>query len=111
RRGAVAARRHARIPVLGRHVPEDAEMARLLRELASPWEAKLGERLAVSESRLYRRGNFNGTFDELILDALLKRFDAQVAVSPGFRRGVTLLPGQALTLAGGSADPALGTIT
>src|SRR3989442_1372561 len=99
RRGRIAAHRYRLIPVLARHVPEDAEMARLLRELASPWEAKLGERLAVSESLLYRRGNFNGTFDELILDALLKRFDAQVAVSPGFRWGVTILPGQESTLA------------
>jgi S-sulfosulfanyl-L-cysteine sulfohydrolase len=98
REGRVAAHRYRLIPVLARYVPEDAEMARLVRELHRPWEAKLGERLAVSESLLYRRGNFNGTFDELILDALLKRFDAQVAFSPGFRWGVTILPGQAITL-------------
>ena len=107
RRGRIAAHRYRLIPVLARHVPEDAEMARLLRELASPWEAKLGERLAVSESLLYRRGNFNGTFDELILDALLKRFDAQVAFSPGFRWGVTILPGQEITLADVYAHTAL----
>ena len=107
RHGRIAAHRYRLIPVLARHVPEDAEMARLLRELASPWEAKLGERLAVSESLLYRRGNFNGTFDELILDALLKRFDAQVAVSPGFRWGVTILPGQEITLADVYAHTAL----
>ena len=107
RRGRIAAHRYRLIPVLARHVPEDAEMAQLLRELASPWEAKLGERLAVSESLLYRRGNFNGTFDELILDALLKRFDAQVAVSPGFRWGVTILPGQEITLADVYAHTAL----
>src|SRR5881296_2452331 len=107
RRGRIAAHRYRLIPVLARHVPEDAEMAQLLRELGSPWEAKLGERLAVSESLLYRRGNFNGTFDELILDALLKRFDAQVAVSPGFRWGVTILPGQEITLADVYAHTAL----
>ena len=107
RRGRIAAHRYRLIPVLARHVPEDAEMARLLRELASPWEAKLGERLAVSESLLYRRGNFNGTFDELILDALLKRFDAPVAFSPGFRWGVTILPGQEITLADVYAHTAL----
>jgi sulfur-oxidizing protein SoxB len=99
RRGRIAARRYRLIPVLSRHVPEDAEMAELLRELGRPWEARLGERLAVSESLLYRRGNFNGTFDELILDALLKRVDAQVAFSPGFRWGITILPGQEITLA------------
>jgi sulfur-oxidizing protein SoxB len=94
----VAAHRYRLIPVLALHVPEDPEMARLVRELRRPWEAKLGERLAVSESLLFRRGNFNGTFDELILDALLSRFDAQVAFSPGFRWGVTILPGQEITL-------------
>ena len=98
RRGRVAAHRYRLIPVLARYVAEDAEMARLVRELRGPWEAKLGERLAVSESLLYRRGTFNGTFDELILDALVKRFDAQVAFSPGFRWGATILPGQAITL-------------
>jgi sulfur-oxidizing protein SoxB len=98
RRGGVADHRYRLIPVLAHYVPEDAEMARLVRELRRPWESKLGERLAVSESLLYRRGNFNGTFDELILDALLKSFDAQVAFSPGFRWGVTILPGQEITL-------------
>jgi sulfur-oxidizing protein SoxB len=73
-------------------------MARLIREVRGPHETKLGERLAVSESLLYRRGNFNGPFDELILDALLKRADAQVAFSPGFRWGITIVPGQTITL-------------
>ena len=81
-------------PVLSRTLPEDPEMARLIREIRAPHEAKLGERLAVSESLLYRRGNFNGTFDEMILDALLKRADAEVAFSPGFRWGITIVPGQ-----------------
>src|SRR5204862_7818253 len=73
-------------------------MARLIREVRGPHEAKLTERLAVSESLLYRRGNFNGPFDEVILDALLKRADAEVAFSPGFRWGISVLPGQAITL-------------
>ena len=73
-------------------------MSRLVQEIRGPREARLGERLAVSESLLYRRGTFNGTFDELILDALLKRFDAEVAFSPGFRWGITILPGQVITL-------------
>jgi sulfur-oxidizing protein SoxB len=98
RQGRVAAHRYRLIPVLAGATPEDADMARLVRELRAPHEARLGERLAVSESLLYRRGNFNGTFDELILDALLKRADAEVAFSPGFRWGVTIVPGQAITL-------------
>ena len=98
RGGGVAAWRYRLIPVLSALIPEDPEMARLIREIRAPHEAKLGERLAVSESLLYRRGNFNGTFDELILDALLKRADAQVAFSPGFRWGMTIVPGQEIAL-------------
>jgi sulfur-oxidizing protein SoxB len=96
--GRVAAYRYRLIPVLARDVPEDPEMARLIAQVRAPHEAKLGEALAVSESLLWRRGNFNGTFDEVILDALLKRADAEVAFSPGFRWGLTLVPGQTITL-------------
>jgi sulfur-oxidizing protein SoxB len=98
RNGRVAAHRYRLIPVLSKYIPEDPEMVALIGEIRRPHEAKLGERLAVSESLLYRRGNFNGPFDELILDALLKRADAQVAFSPGFRWGISIVPGQAITL-------------
>ncbi|MBI2155447.1 MAG: thiosulfohydrolase SoxB, partial [Candidatus Rokubacteria bacterium] len=98
RGGRVVAHRYRLIPVLSRHIPEDPDMRALIREIRAPHEARLGERLAVSESLLYRRGNFNGPFDELILDALLTRHDAQVAFSPGFRWGVTIVPGQSITL-------------
>ena len=98
RGGRVVAWRYRLIPVLSKLLPEDPDMARLIREVRAPHEARLGERLAVSESLLYRRGNFNGTFDELILDALLKQADAQVAFSPGFRWGMTIVPGQEITL-------------
>jgi len=98
RGGQLRAHRHRLIPVLSDHVPADPAMAALIREIRAPYEARLGERLAVSETLLYRRGNFNGSFDEIVLDALLKRFDAEVALSPGFRWGVTIVPGQAITL-------------
>ncbi|HEU4371268.1 MAG TPA: thiosulfohydrolase SoxB [Methylomirabilota bacterium] len=98
RGGRVAAHRYRLLPVLAGALPPDPDMARLIRQIRGPHEAALAERLAVSESLLYRRGNFNGTFDELILDALLKRADAEVAFSPGFRWGITLVPGQAITL-------------
>src|SRR6267143_1335851 len=84
--------------VLARDIPEDADMARLIAQVRAPHERTLGEALAVSESLLWRRGNFNGTFDEVILDALLKRADAEVAFSPGFRWGATVIPGQTITL-------------
>ena len=98
RGGRVVGHRYRLLPVLAAAIPADPDMARLIREIRGPHEAALGERLAVSESLLYRRGNFNGPFDEVILDALLKRADAEVAFSPGFRWGITLVPGQAITL-------------
>ena len=98
RGGRMVAHRYRLLPVLSSAIAADAEMQRLIGEIRGPHEATLGERLAVSESLLYRRGNFNGTFDELILDALLKRAAAEVAFSPGFRWGITLVPGQAITL-------------
>ena len=96
--GRVGGYRYRLIPVLAQDVPEDPDMAQLIDEIRRPHEAKLSERLAVSESLLYRRGNFNGTFDEVILDALLRRGDAQIAFSPGFRWGITIVPGQEITL-------------
>jgi sulfur-oxidizing protein SoxB len=96
--GRVAAHRYRLLPVLSDLLPPEPAMTALVQELRAPHEAKLGETLAVSDTLLYRRGNFNGTFDEVILDALLKRADAQVAFSPGFRWGLSMVPGQAITL-------------
>ncbi len=98
RGGKVQAYRYKLTPVLSNAIPEDAEMATLIKHIRAPYEAKLGERLAVSESLLYRRGNFNGTFDEIILDATLKHYDAEIGFSPGFRWGITIVPGQPITL-------------
>ena len=94
----VVAFRYRLIPVLAASLPEDPGMAELIHEVRAPHERALSERLAVSESLLYRRGNFNGPFDEVILDALLRHADAEIAFSPGFRWGVSILPGQAITL-------------
>jgi sulfur-oxidizing protein SoxB len=94
----VAGYRYRLLPVLSRDLPEDPEMARLIAAIRAPHETSLAEPLAVSESLLWRRGNFNGTFDELLLDALLRRADAEVAFSPGFRWGVSVVPGQVITL-------------
>jgi len=98
RGGRVTAHRYRLLPVLSGALAPDPDMARLIAEIRGPHEAKLAETLAVSDSLLYRRGNFNGTFDEVILDALLKRADAEIAFSPGFRWGITIVPGQRLTL-------------
>jgi sulfur-oxidizing protein SoxB len=96
--GRVADFHYQLLPVFSNLLPEDADMAALIRRVRAPYEAKLAEKLAVSEGLLYRRGNFNGTFDQMILDALLREKGAQIAFSPGFRWGTSILPGQAITL-------------
>jgi sulfur-oxidizing protein SoxB len=72
-------------------------MSALIRKVRAPFESRLSAPLAVTQGLLYRRGNFNGTFDQLILDALLQMQGAEIAFSPGFRWGTTLLPGEAIT--------------
>jgi sulfur-oxidizing protein SoxB len=97
RGGRVAEFRYRLLPVFANFLPEDREMAALIARLRAPHASRLSERLAVTEGLLYRRGNFNGTFDQLLLDALMAEKDAEIAFSPGFRWGTTLLPGQAIT--------------
>jgi S-sulfosulfanyl-L-cysteine sulfohydrolase len=98
RGGEVKDYRYRLLPVFSRLLEEDRDMAAHITGVRKPFEAKLNEKLAVTEGLLYRRGSFNGTFDELILQALLQEKGAQIAFSPGFRWGTTLLPGDAITL-------------
>ena len=86
------------LPVFSNLLPADPEMEAYIARVRQPFEAKLGEKLAVTEDLLYRRGNFNGTLDQVILDALMAVKGAEIAFSPGFRWGTTLLPGQPITL-------------
>src|SRR3990167_2930577 len=72
-------------------------MANLITKVRAPYESKLAEKLAVTEGTLYRRGNFNGSGDQLLLDALMDVQGAEIAFSPGFRWGTSLLAGQAIT--------------
>jgi sulfur-oxidizing protein SoxB len=92
--GKVVDYRYKLMPVFANLLPADAEMAAYIKRVRAPHESKLGEKLAVTEGLLYRRGNFNGTFDQLICDALMAVKGAEIAFSPGFRWGTTLLPGQ-----------------
>jgi S-sulfosulfanyl-L-cysteine sulfohydrolase len=89
--------RYRLLPVFSELLPADEEMHRYIAKARAPYEGRLQEKLAVTEGLLYRRGNFNGSFDELLLDALLAEKGAQIAFSPGFRWGTTLLPGDAIT--------------
>jgi len=94
----VADYRYRLLPVFSNLLPADEGMQRYIAKARAPYETRLQEKLAVTEGLLYRRGNFNGSFDELLLDALLAEKGAQIAFSPGFRWGTTLLPGDAITL-------------
>ena len=89
--------RYKLLPVFANMLPADAQMDALITKVRAPYEARLGEKLAVNDGLLYRRGNFNGTGDQLLLDALMEVQGAEIAFSPGFRWGTTLLPGQAIT--------------
>jgi S-sulfosulfanyl-L-cysteine sulfohydrolase len=96
--GKVADFRYKLLPVFSNLLPADAAMASHIQKVRAPYEAKLAEQLATTEGLLYRRGNFNGTFDQLILDAMMAVKGAEIAFSPGFRWGTSLLPGQAITM-------------
>jgi len=93
----VADFRYKLLPIFANMLPADQEMDALITKIRGPYEAKLAEKLAMTEGTLYRRGNFNGTGDQLILDALMDVQGAEIAFSPGFRWGTSLLPGQAIT--------------
>jgi len=98
RRGRVAGFRYKLLPVFSNMIEPDARMAAYINKVRAPYQSKLEEKLAVSESLLYRRGNFNGTFDQLICDALIDVLDAEMAFSPGFRWGTSILPGDTITM-------------
>lgn len=86
------------IPVLTDAIEPDKEIAAIVKGIRAPHEAELSRVLGRTESLLYRRGNFNGTFDDLICQSLMEQRDAQIALSPGFRWGASLLPGQDITV-------------
>ncbi|WP_278652129.1 thiosulfohydrolase SoxB [Pandoraea pnomenusa] len=90
--------RYKLMPVFANLLPADAQMQALVERVRAPFAARLAEPLAVTEGLLYRRGNFNGTFDQLLLDAVMAEKDAEIGFSPGFRWGTSLLPGQTITM-------------
>jgi sulfur-oxidizing protein SoxB len=90
--------RYCLLPVFSNLLPEDPAMAAYIAKTRAPHREKLEERLAVTEGLLYRRGNFNGTWDQVVLDALMEVKGAEIAFSPGFRWGTTLLSGDAITI-------------
>jgi sulfur-oxidizing protein SoxB len=95
--GKVVDFRYRLVPVFAEALRVDPEMQALITRVRQPFEARLAEKLAVSDGLLYRRGNFNGSWDQLICDALMDVQGAEIAFSPGFRWGTTLLPGDTIT--------------
>ncbi|MGI9480343.1 MAG: thiosulfohydrolase SoxB [Hyphomicrobiaceae bacterium] len=86
------------IPIFSDVISSDADTAALVKKVRAPYEAELKKVVGKTDSLLYRRGNFNGTFDDLICEALLSEREADVALSPGFRWGTTVLPGGDITV-------------
>lgn len=97
REGRMMGFRHKLIPILSDVITPDAEVASVIDGVRAPFEAELSEVIGKTDSLLYRRGNFNGTWDDLICDALLSERDADIALSPGVRWGPSILPGQDIT--------------
>ena len=95
--GKVKNFRYKLLPVFSELLPADPGMTAYIQSVREPYEQQLNEQLAVTEDTLYRRGNFNGTFDQVICDALMQELNAPIAFSPGFRWGVSVLPGQPIT--------------
>ena len=93
--GKVSDIRFKLMPVFSDAIAPDADMAALISKARAPFAADLGKEIGRTDSLLYRRGNFNGSFDDLICDAMLSQRDAEIALSPGFRWGGSLLPGGA----------------
>ncbi len=97
RGGKIQDFRYKLLPIFANLLPADADMAALIDKVRAPHKSKLEEKLAVTEGLLYRRGNFNGSWDQLILDAMMAVKGADLAFSPGFRWGTSILPGEAIT--------------
>ena len=97
RNGKVSDFRYKLLPIFANLLAADPEMMTLIENIRAPHKTRLEEKLAISEGLLYRRGNFNGSWDQLILDAMMDVQGADLAFSPGFRWGTSILPGQAIT--------------
>jgi sulfur-oxidizing protein SoxB len=95
--GRLRAMRYRLLPVFAELLEPDSEMQSLIDSLRTPFLPALRHSLAEASELLYRRDNFYGTFDGLILEALLAEYEADVALTPGFRWGTAVLPGQPIT--------------
>jgi sulfur-oxidizing protein SoxB len=97
RDGRMMGFRHKLIPIFSDVIEPDKEVAALINEQRAPFKSELEEVIGQTDSLLYRRGNFNGSWDDLICDALISEREADIAMSPGVRWGPSLIPGQDIT--------------
>ncbi|MDR7093742.1 thiosulfohydrolase SoxB [Hydrogenophaga laconesensis] len=97
RGGKVQDFRYKLLPIFSNLITPDVAMQAHIDKVRAPYKDKLDEKLAVTEELLYRRGNFNGSWDQLICDALMQNKGADIAFSPGVRWGTSLLPGDTIT--------------
>ncbi len=98
KRGRLRDFRYRLLPIFSNLLEPDADMAAQIERTRKPYLPQLQEELSVAEDLLYRRGNFNGSFDQIICDALRVESDAEISLSPGFRWGTTVLSGQTITM-------------
>jgi sulfur-oxidizing protein SoxB len=96
--GKVVDSSSALIPIFSEVISPDKQMSEKIKELRSPFEKECNRVIGKAETLLYRRGNFNGSWDEVICDAIIQERDCEIALSPGFRWGTTLLPSQDITI-------------
>ncbi|HEX4040113.1 MAG TPA: thiosulfohydrolase SoxB [Xanthobacteraceae bacterium] len=106
-KGRVNEVRYHLLPIYANLIKPDAAMAALIDRLRAPYRTKFGERLATADALLYRRGNFTGPMDQMICNALRQELDVQIALSPGFRWGTTLLAGEPITMEDVLAETAI----
>jgi sulfur-oxidizing protein SoxB len=106
-KGRVKDVRYRLLPVFSELLKPNAQMQTLIETMREPHAAIASGKIATADQLLYRRGNFEGTVDRLICDALRGEFDAEIALSPGFRWGISLLPGQPLTMEDVMAETAI----
>jgi sulfur-oxidizing protein SoxB len=97
RDGKMMGLHHKLIPIFSDVIAPDAEMTKLINVQRAPYEEQLNEVIGTTNDLLYRRGNFNGSWDDLICDAIISERDADIALSPGVRWGPSLLPGQPIS--------------
>ncbi|MGX5651397.1 thiosulfohydrolase SoxB [Hydrogenophaga borbori] len=98
RGGKVQGYQYKLMPIFANLLPADADMQAFIDGVRAPYKARLEEKLAVTEDLLYRRGNFNGSWDQVICDALIDVKGADLCFSPGVRWGTSLLPGDTITM-------------